>query len=88
MLGTGFKIGYNLLEVDGGHVLKDAAPEVLALVGHGAVLDGSVENDNIASLAGHLQSVGKKFLTVIWVSGKARQFFHSLRNNQQLTHLF
>ena len=39
------------LDVDGSHVLEDSCAEALAPVGHGAVLEGSVEQDHVAGLA-------------------------------------
>ena len=56
------RIKISLLDVDGCHVDEDTATEVLALVRHGAVLDGPVEDDYIACSAGHLDGVVEKFL--------------------------
>lgn len=52
----------SLLDVDGCHVDEDTATEVLAFVRHCAVLDGSVEDDYIARLAGHLNGVVEEVL--------------------------
>ena len=50
-------------------MLKNSASKVLTLVWHGTVLDGSVEQDNISRLPGHLDHVGKEIINIIGVSG-------------------
>ena len=58
------------LDVDGSHVLKDAAAEPLAPVGHGAVLESSGEHQHVAGLAFHLDGVLVEVLRVIGVAGQ------------------
>ena len=51
------------------HVLQDTTPQMLSLVWHGAVLDGSREHEHVPGLRLHLYGVSEELLPVVRVPG-------------------
>ena len=62
------KLNYSL-DVDRSHVLEDSCAETFAPVGHRAVLESSMEQDHVTSLAGDLDGILVEILLVVGVAG-------------------
>ena len=60
----------DLLDIDRGHVLKDASTKSFAVVWHGTVLQGSSKNNDIPSFSFHLNGIPVEVFCIIWVSWK------------------
>ena len=55
-------------EIEGDHMLEDARPDHVALVGHGAVLDGPREQDHVSCLSTHLDCLLEELFLIVRMS--------------------
>ena len=58
-----------LLYIDRNHVLQHPSSQLLALVGHGTVLNGSSKDNNITSFTFDLDGVGMELFLVLRIGG-------------------
>ena len=58
-----------LLDIDRNHVLQHPSSQLLTLVRHGTVLNGSSKDNNITSFTFDLDSVGMELFLVLWIGG-------------------